>query len=91
MARRKRMLTCPDQKVGATRRSWPASFLVGPAKSAGIACFNACGTAGGFVGPYLIGERCALAWSSQLGCECWWVLLHGLSPCDSRAARRLPV
>ena len=42
--------------VGATRRSWPASFLVGPAKSAGIACFNACGTAGGFVGPYLIGE-----------------------------------
>lgn len=51
-------------------RSWPASFLVGPAKSAGIACYNACGAAGGFVGPFLIGAGSLLS-------AIWPNLCHG--------------
>lgn len=42
-------------------RSWPASFLVRPAKSAGIACYNACGTCGGFGAPRLL----ARLWLSE--------------------------
>ena len=60
------IVTC-FKRAAVACRSWPASFLVGPAKSAGIACYNACGAAGGFVGPYLIGETCLCSCRAQRG------------------------
>ncbi|CAL8464256.1 g3791 [Coccomyxa elongata] len=41
--------------VSGPALSWPAEIFHGPARASGIALMNTCGSAGGIIGPYLIG------------------------------------